>query len=102
MESIALAKRLIDEGKLVAQAHAVQLPEHDLYDWLLEVCRNTAENLSPMLQDILNNRPTEIEALNGAIYVMGKHKGVSAPVHQTMTEMIRLLEKWGSGHEFGG
>jgi len=102
MESIALAKRLIDEGKLVAQAHAVQLPEHDLYDWLLEVCRNTAENLSPMLQDILNNRPTEIEALNGAIYAMGKHKGVSAPIHQTMTDLIRLLEKWGSGYEFGG
>lgn len=101
MESIALAKRLIDEGKLVAQAHAVQLPQEDLYDRLLEVCRRTAENLSPMLQDILNNRPTEIDALSGAIYSMGKHKGVGAPVHQTMTELVRLLEKWGSGREFG-
>jgi len=101
MESIALAKRLIDEGKLVAQAHAVQLPQEDLYDRLLEVCRNTAENLSPMLQDILNSRRTEIEALNGAIYSMGKQKGVPAPIHQTMTDQIRLLEKWGSGREFG-
>jgi len=101
MESIALAKRLIDEGKLVAQAYAVQLPQDDLYDWLLEVCRNTAENLSPMLQDILNSRTTEIEALNGAIYSMGKHKGTAAPIHQTMTDMIRLLEKWGTGREFG-
>jgi 2-dehydropantoate 2-reductase len=101
MESIALAKRLIDEGKLVAQAYAVQLPQDDLYDWLLEVCRNTAENLSPMLQDILNSRTTEIEALNGAIYSMGKHKGIAAPIHQTMTDLIRLLEKWGTGREFG-
>jgi len=101
MESIALAKRLIDEGKLVAQAYAVQLPQNDLYDWLLEVCRNTAENLSPMLQDILNSRTTEIEALNGAINSMGKHKGIAAPIHQTMTDMIRLLEKWGTGREFG-
>ena len=101
MESIALAKRLIDEGKLVAQAYAVQLPQDDLYDWLLEVCRNTAENLSPMLQDILNSRTTEIEALNGAIFYMGKHKGIAAPIHQTMTDMIRLLEKWGTGREFG-
>jgi len=101
MESIALAKRLIDEGKLVAQAYAVQLPQDDLYDWLLEVCRNTAENLSPMLQDILNSRTTEIEALNGAIYSMGKHKGIAAPIHQTMTDMIRLLEKWGTDREFG-
>jgi 2-dehydropantoate 2-reductase len=101
MESIAVAKRLIDEGKLVAQDLAVQLPQLDLYDRLLEVCSRTAENLSPMLQDILNSRPTEIDALNGAIYSMGKLKGVSAPAHQTMTELIRLLEKWGSGRDFG-
>ena len=100
MESIALAKRLIDEGKRVAQAYAVQLPQKDLYDQLLEVCSKTAENLSPMLQDIINNRPTEIETLNGAIYTMGKHKGVATPIHQTMTDLIRLLEKWGSRDEF--
>ena len=100
MESIVLAKRLIDEGKRVAQAYAVQLPQEDLYDQLLEVCSKTAENLSPMLQDIINNRPTEIETLNGAIYTMGKHKGIATPIHQTMTDLIRLLEKWGSRDEF--
>lgn len=100
MESIALAKRLIDEGKLVAQAYAVQLPQQDLYDRLLEVCGKTAENLSPMLQDILNDRTTEIDALNGAIYTMGKHKSVLAPLHQTMTDLIRLIEKWASSSEF--
>jgi 2-dehydropantoate 2-reductase len=99
MESIALAKRLIDEGKLVAQAHAVQLPQEDLYDKLLEVCRSTAENLSPMLQDILNGRMTEIETLSGMIYSMGNRKGVLTPLHQGVTDMIRLLEKWGSGRE---
>ncbi|MEJ2724331.1 MAG: 2-dehydropantoate 2-reductase [Deltaproteobacteria bacterium] len=99
MESIALAKRLIDEGKLVAQACAVQLPHEDLYDKLLEVCRNTAENLSPMLQDILNGRPTEIETLSGMIYSMGKRKGVATPLHQALTDMVKLLEKWGVGRE---
>ena len=91
-----MAKRLIDGGKLVAQAYAVQLPLMDLYDRMLEVCRKTSENLSPMLQDILNNRPTEIDSLNGALYTMGKYKGVAAPIHQTMTEIIRQLEKWAS------
>jgi 2-dehydropantoate 2-reductase len=99
MESIALAKRLIDEGKLVAQAYAIQLPQEDLYDKLLEVCRNTAENLSPMLQDILNGRPTEIETLSGMIFSMGKRKGVSTPLHQAIADMVKLLEKWGSGRE---
>jgi 2-dehydropantoate 2-reductase len=101
MESIALAKCLIDEGKLVAQVYGVQLPEADPYDLLLEVCHNTAENLSPMLQDILNNRATEVEALNGAIHAMGKLRGISTPLHQGITELIHLLEKWGGGREYG-
>jgi 2-dehydropantoate 2-reductase len=101
MESITLAKRLIDEGKLVAQAYAIQLPQQDLYDGLLEVCARTAENLSPMLQDIINERPTEIDALNGAIYTKGKHRGIATPIHQTMTDLIRLLEKWSGSSDFG-
>lgn len=100
MESIALAKRLIDEGRLVAQTCGVQLPELDPYDLLLEVCHNTAENLSPMLQDILNNRPTEVDALNGAINRMGKLRGVPTPLHEGITDLVRLLEKWGSGRDY--
>jgi hypothetical protein len=37
----------------------------------------------------------------GVIFSMGKHKGVVAPIHQTTADMIRLLEKWGTGREFG-
>jgi 2-dehydropantoate 2-reductase len=99
MESIALAKRLIDEGRLVAHAYGIQLPRDDPYDLLLEVCHNTAENLSPMLQDILNNRVTEVEALNGAIHAMGKLRGIATPLHEAITELIHLLEKWGAGRE---
>jgi ketopantoate reductase len=53
-----------------------------------------------MLQDILFSRRTEIDALNGAIYTLGKQKNIHVPVHQTMTEMIRLLEKWRYDREF--
>ncbi|MEW6664015.1 MAG: 2-dehydropantoate 2-reductase [Thermodesulfobacteriota bacterium] len=101
MESIALAKRLIDEGRLVAQGYGVQLPQVDPYDLFLEVCRNTEENLSPMLQDILSSRLTEVESLNGAIHNLGKLRGISTPLHQAMTEFIHLLEKWGSGRDYG-
>ncbi|MBW1721856.1 MAG: 2-dehydropantoate 2-reductase [Deltaproteobacteria bacterium] len=94
MESISLAKRLIDEGKQVAQAYGIQLPGEDLYDSLLEVCRKTSENLSPMLQDLLNGRPTEIDALNGAIRTMGEARSLGVITHQTMTELVRLAEKW--------
>jgi hypothetical protein len=30
---------------------------------------------------------------------MGKHKSVLAPLRRAMTDLIRLLEKWGSAGE---
>jgi len=37
----------------------------------------------------------------GVIFSMGKHNGVVAPIDQTTADMIRSLEKWGRGREFG-
>ncbi len=94
MESITLMKRLLDEGQTVARAHSVELVYPDLYELLFDACEKSANNLSSMLQDILNENPTEIDAQNGAIYRFGKERGVNVPTHQTMIELIKLLECW--------
>jgi len=94
MESITLMKRLLDEGRAVAQAHSIELVYPDLYELLFDACQKSANNLSSMLQDILNEVPTEIDAQNGAICSYGEARGVSVPTHQTMVQLIRLLECW--------
>lgn len=94
MESITLMKRLLDEGRAVAQAHSVDLVYPDLYQLLFDACSNSGNNLSPMLQDILNEVPTEIDAQNGALCRYGETLGVHVPTHQTMVQLIRLLEHW--------
>ena len=91
MEAITLMKRLIDEGRRVAEAQAVDLVFPDLYQILFDACRRTADNLSSMLQDVLNNRRTEIEAQCGALAAFGREKGIAAPTQQTMTELVKLL-----------
>ena len=35
---------------------------------------------------------TEIDALNGAICVLGKEKGIATPVNDTITSLIRYRE----------
>lgn len=95
MESITLMKRLIDEGKEVAAACAIDLVYHDLYDILFETCKQTYNNLSPMLQDILNEKRTEIDNLNSALCRYGAEHGVRVPTHHTIIQIIKLLEKWG-------
>ncbi len=99
MESITLMKRLLDEGRTVANACSIELVYPDLYELLFDACEKSANNLSSMLQDILNEVPTEIDAQNGAIYRYAKEQGINVPTHQTMVELINLLECWKPGVE---
>jgi 2-dehydropantoate 2-reductase len=96
-ESITLMKRLLDEGVAVATAQGVELIHPDLYDLLFESCEKSASNLSSMLQDILNEVATEIDAQNGAICRYAETHGISVPTHRTMVELIKLLECWKPG-----
>ena len=93
MESITLMKRLLDEGKAVATGCSVDLVCTDLYELLFDTCEKSANNLSSMLQDILNGVPTEIDVQNVAICRLAKEHGVKVPTHETMVGLIRLLEQ---------
>ncbi|SHO48422.1 ketopantoate reductase family protein [Desulfopila aestuarii] len=99
MESITLMKRLLDEGKAVADACGIDLVYKDLYELLFDACQRSSNNLSSMLQDILNDRMTEIDAQNGAICRYAAERGISVPTHQAMVELVKLLEKWRPGME---
>ncbi len=99
MESITLMKRLLDEGKAVADRSSIELVYPDLYELLFDACEKSSNNLSSMLQDILNEVPTEIDAQNGAICKYAAKKGISVPTHHTMVQLIKLLECWNPGME---
>lgn len=97
MESINLMKRLVDEGKTVAKAYAIDLVYSDLYELLFDACRQSANNLSSMLQDMLNNKRTEIDAQNGALCYYGEKENISLPTHQTIVQLVKLMEKRDAG-----
>lgn len=95
MESITLMKRLVDEAVAVAGTRGIALRADELYDRLFDTCKRTSKNLSSMLQDILDERRTEIDAQNGAICRYAREGGLSVPTHETMVEIIKLVEKQG-------
>ncbi len=99
IESVTLMKALLEEGKKVATACSVDLACDDLYQLLFETCQQSANNLSSMLQDILNDRATEIEAQNGAICRYAELHGVPVPTHRAIVQLIKLLEQWKPGIE---
>ncbi|MBW1804694.1 MAG: 2-dehydropantoate 2-reductase, partial [Deltaproteobacteria bacterium] len=57
------------------------------------VCRATSGNRASMLQDVLKRKPTEIDAINGAIVREGKALGISTPVNFMLTEIIHGLQE---------
>ncbi len=100
MDSIRLAKRLLDEGLQVAEACGQDLSEFNLYDMFVETCKATSKNVSSMLLDLISNRKTEIDALNGKIINLGKDYGVPVSTHLTIMELIKLNEKWGASCQY--
>jgi 2-dehydropantoate 2-reductase len=53
----------------------------------------TATNHSSMLQDVLGQRPTEIDAINGKIVEQGQALGIPTPVNAALTSLVRALQK---------
>jgi len=81
------------EAALVAAEQGIQLPYGDPVEAVEEVARNTASNISSMLQDVLRGTPTEIEAINGAIIRAGERLGIPTPVNKMLWLLVRGLDQ---------
>ena len=53
----------------------------------------TAAHRSSMLQDITSGKPTEIDALSGAVIRLGAAHDVATPVNECVRNMVRFLEE---------
>lgn len=55
--------------------------------------RKTRSNLTPMLQDVLRQRQTEIDSINGWIVEEGEKRGVDMQCNKTLIELVKKGEK---------
>jgi 2-dehydropantoate 2-reductase len=94
-----LMEEIIEEAYRVAAAHQIQLEPStaEAYRALLftRLIPDTAAHRSSMLQDVAAGKPTEIEALNGALVRLGEHAKVSVPVNALLTRLVHAKEAFG-------
>lgn len=94
LESAAVRQTMLAavlEAMQVAQAKGIPI-NGDPVHATLEVCRATAGNISSMLQDVRNKRPTEIDAINGALVREAKRQGIPVPVNESLVQQLHELE----------
>ncbi len=84
-------RRAVTEGAAVAAGLGIVLTE-DPVALAMEVCAATAANISSMLQDVRNRRPTEIDAINGAVVKAGHRLRLAVPENEALTRQIKTLE----------
>jgi 2-dehydropantoate 2-reductase len=88
-----IMEALLDETVAVAHQQGIQLHSQEMMLQTVQVCQNTAHNVSSMLQDVRKGVQTEIDYINGAVVKLGKRTGIATPVHAEWVQRIREKEK---------
>jgi len=91
-EACALAERCASEAFAVAAAKGIRLDYADPVARIHAFGRVIPNARPSMLLDMEAGRPTEIDALNGALAREAAKVGVPAPTNAFMTDVVRALE----------
>jgi 2-dehydropantoate 2-reductase len=89
-----LVSTLVDEGKAVAAAQAIEL-DADPEDLIDHAARPDVayDHKASMLQDVEARRTTEVDYLNGGIVRFGREHGVPTPLNQAVVALIKGVER---------
>lgn len=87
-----IAQGVVEETVAVAQARGLRLDADKILATVSAALIDHSHHKPSMLQDREHGRPTEIEAINGAIVREGQRLGVATPVCATLADLVRVIE----------
>jgi 2-dehydropantoate 2-reductase len=87
----SIIAQLLKEIIAVAAYEGIRFDFHELKAQVLTVARKTAENCSSMRSDILQQRPTEIDYINGYIVGLAKKNRVSVPENERLLKKVKSI-----------
>lgn len=102
-----LVRGVIDEGKAVARAVAIELYEDPWEMNVRAVARGETEaaggayaHLPSMLEDVLARRPTEVDWIAGALVREGERLGVPTPLNAALWRLVKGREaSWAAAEQ---
>lgn len=91
-----LTQTLVDEAYQVADAEGVKMLK--TAKEMTRVIAHESAKVNPlhrpsMYQDMVNNRPTEVDYINGYIAKKAREHGMRAPQHELLVHLVHLAEE---------
>ena len=85
----AIAYRAIDEALAVAKAENIELDPDGAREVFHQITSGTPGNKSSLCVDVVNERPSEVDYIYGAVIKLGAKHGIDTPVLQTISAVIK-------------
>ena len=82
----------VTEAIRVAKRKRIKLTSDDPLAKVEAVSEATGTNISSMLQDVLHNKRTEIDFINGVIVRQGQELGIPVPTNQLLVDLVKTIE----------
>ena len=92
-ESWSVARACAEEAVAVARAKGVHLDVGDPIEHIRALGSKIPHARPSMLLDRLAKRPSEIDAINGAVVTQGRLVGVPTPVNEVVSNLVRAHER---------
>jgi 2-dehydropantoate 2-reductase len=91
-----LVHELMEEGKRVAAAAAIELHE-DPWEMNVLATQRGSRHYPSMLEDVEARRPTEVDQITGALVGEAERLGVEVPLQTAMYRLVKAREaSWGA------
>lgn len=92
-ETRDVARRLIEEAMEVARAKDIEILADDpVGDFLQPAPPESYHKKSSILEDVENERRTEIEHINGAVVEYAEEEGIEVPYNRLVTALVKGKE----------
>jgi 2-dehydropantoate 2-reductase len=96
-ETREMLRHALEETAAVGRARGVPLPETLVKEIMARIDATQPHVMASMQKDIMEGRPSELEAQTGAVIRMGRALGVPTPTHEKIYEALLPLEKKARG-----
>jgi len=87
-----IMREAVTEAIRIAKRKRIKFIYDDPLAKVEAVCEATAGNISSMLQDVLREKHTEIDSINGVIVRLGQELGIPVPTNTLLVDLVKTIE----------